>query len=682
MSNEKDTKEKEKINLPLFGFIKMGYLLKKYRKDMFWIVFTIIVFGAADLAAPILQRYALNHFVEGKTLDTMWGFILVYILVIIVFAVSGYFNTIICLATEVRMDRDMRNDAFAHLQELSFNYYNTNSVGYIHARVMSDTNRIGENLTWGIGDSFFFAIEIIGSIVVMFFYNVRLTFLVLLTVPFLALAFGLINGRLFDLNKKIRESNSKITGNFNEGISGAKTIKSLVIEEKIENDFRKETSHMFKTSMKSARLKGVLNAVTTLATSAALAIVLWKGGLLAKDEVGTFSLFMSYARGLVDPVSILAENLALFVACKVNIHRFTKLCEEVPNVKDSPEVVEKYGDCFCPKKENWEELQGDIEFKDVDFMYPDGDEYVLKNFNLKIPFGTNLAIVGETGAGKSTLVNLICRFFEPTAGQILIDGRDARERSQLWLHSSLGYVLQTPHLFSGTVRENLLYGKPDATEEDIRRALELVSAQGVVDKLENGKYDVVYGTYPSKQHNAFRNFGSWLNVRMLVWLLGMPPTLRPTSFYVAKRFVIEEMLRYTGPYPYVGGLLFRITRNIGEVAVNHRSRSDGTSGYTFGKLLGLWMNGFTAFSVKPLRLATWLGFICAACGFAFGLWTILKKLFLAPNMPLGYSSLMAVLLFVGGALMLILGLIGEYIGRIYICMNSSPQYVVAKEVGT
>jgi len=204
----------------------------------------------------------------------------------------------------------------------------------------------------------------------------------------------------------------------------------------------------------------------------------------------------------------------------------------------------------------------------------------------------------------------------------------------------------------------------------------------VVDKLENGKYDVVYGTYPSKQHNAFRNFGSWLNVRMLVWLLGMPPTLRPTSFYVAKRFVIEEMLRYTGPYPYVGGLLFRITRNIGEVAVNHRSRSDGTSGYTFGKLLGLWMNGFTAFSVKPLRLATWLGFFCAACGFAFGLWTILKKLFLAPNMPLGYSSLMAVLLFVGGALMLILGLIGEYIGRIYICMNSSPQYVVAKEVGT
>ena len=153
---------------------------------------------------------------------------------------------------------------------------------------------------------------------------------------------------------------------------------------------------------------------------------------------------------------------------------------------DSPEVIKKYGDCFDPKRENWETIKGDIEFDDVSFKYPDGDEYILEHFSLNIPFGTNIAIVGETGAGKSTLVNLICRFYEPTSGRVLIDGRDARERSQLWLHSAIGYVLQTPHLFSGTVRENLLYGNPNATDEDIRRALELVSAQGVVDKLENG----------------------------------------------------------------------------------------------------------------------------------------------------------------------------------------------------
>ena len=156
------------------------------------------------------------------------------------------------------------------------------------------------------------------------------------------------------------------------------------------------------------------------------------------------------------------------------------------DVKDTPKVIAKYGDAFTPKKENWEPLHGDIEFEDVTFRYPDGDINVLEHFNLKIPFGANIAIVGETGAGKSTLVNLICRFFEPTQGRLLIDGRDARERSQLWLHSSIGYVLQTPHLFSGTVRENLLYGNPDATPEQIRAALQLASANDVVDRLEKG----------------------------------------------------------------------------------------------------------------------------------------------------------------------------------------------------
>ena len=175
-----------------------------------------------------------------------------------------------------------------------------------------------------------------------------------------------------------------------------------------------------------------------------------------------------------------------FVTTQVNIERLTKLLETKPDVNDSAEVAAIYGDSFDPKKENWESLKGDVEFKDVSFKYPDGDEYILEHFDLKIPFGTNVAIVGETGAGKSTLANLVCRFYEPTAGSVLIDGRDARERSQLWLHSSIGYVLQTPHLFSGTVRENLLYAKPDATDEEIERALKLVSADEVVARLEKG----------------------------------------------------------------------------------------------------------------------------------------------------------------------------------------------------
>ena len=222
------------------------------------------------------------------------------------------------------------------------------------------------------------------------------------------------------------------------------------------------------------------------ASSVALAIVLWKGGYIALEEMGTFSVFMSYAQGMMEPLRWLVDIVSDLITTQVNIERFTNLLAVQSDVIDTPEVVEKYGDCFEPKKENWEPIKGDIEFQDVTFQYPDGEETVLENFSLKIPFGTHIAIVGETGAGKSTLVNLVCRFYEPTQGQLLIDGRDARERSQLWLHSAIGYVLQTPHLFSGTVRENLLMGNPNATEEQIWDAIHTVSADEVIAHLEKG----------------------------------------------------------------------------------------------------------------------------------------------------------------------------------------------------
>jgi ATP-binding cassette subfamily B protein len=195
---------------------------------------------------------------------------------------------------------------------------------------------------------------------------------------------------------------------------------------------------------------------------------------------------MSYAQGMMEPLRWLVDIVSDLITTQVNIERFTNLLAVQSDVIDTPEVVEKYGDCFDPKKENWEPIKGDIEFRDVTFQYPDGQETVLENFSLKIPFGTHIAIVGETGAGKSTLVNLVCRFYEPTKGKLLIDGRDARERSQLWLHSAIGYVLQTPHLFSGTVRENLLMGNPNATEEQIWQAIRMVSAEEVISHLEKG----------------------------------------------------------------------------------------------------------------------------------------------------------------------------------------------------
>ena len=197
--------------------------------------------------------------------------------------------------------------------------------------------------------------------------------------------------------------------------------------------------------------------------------------------------------------------------------------------------------------------------------------------------------------------------------------------------------------------------------------------------LEEGS-DVVYAKYEHKHHNAFRNFGSRVNDLMLKFMLGKPADLYVSSFFAARRFIVDEMLRYQNAYPYVIGLVLRATRNIKNVTVEHQDRKAGESGYTLSKLLGLWFNGFTAFSEKPLRVATMIGTGCAFLGFLYGLYTIIKKL-VNPMVPIGFSSLMSALMFIGGMLMLMVGLVGEYIGRMYICMNTAPQYVVREIVG-
>ena len=481
-----EQENKYNVSLPFFGIPKLIPYLKKYRKTLMLMVSLGLVGTAVDVSTPLLQRYALNHFIGGNTLDTLPYYILFYIFLVLL---AGFVNYISCtkaMQTEVSVNRDLRNEAFNHLQTLSFSYYNQNSVGYIHARVMSDTSRIGGLVSWTLMDSVWHLSYLVGSVAVMLIINTRLALMVMIILPLIVVLFSVFQGKLIRVNRRIRELNSKITGDFNEGITGAKTVKTLVVEDKMSRDFVADTAEMKKTSIRASRLRGLFAATMNLASSLALAIVLWQGGYIAASEVGTFSMFMSYAQGMMEPVRWIIDAISDVITTQVNIERLTRLLETKSDVTDSPEVIEKYGDSFNPKKENWEPIRGDIEFKDVSFRYPDGDEYVLEHFNLSIPFGSNIAIVGETGAGKSTLVNLVCRFFEPTEGQVLIDGRDARERSQLWLHSAIGYVLQTPHLFSGTVRENLLYGNPNATEEEIYRALDLVSARNVVERMENG----------------------------------------------------------------------------------------------------------------------------------------------------------------------------------------------------
>lgn len=200
----------------------------------------------------------------------------------------------------------------------------------------------------------------------------------------------------------------------------------------------------------------------------------------------------------------------------------------------------------------------------------------------------------------------------------------------------------------------------------------------LIDKLED--FDLVFAEYKNKQHSGFRNFGSKVNDLMARWLLSKPKDLKIMSYFACRRYVVDEVLRYENPYPYMSGLLLRATKKVTNVEVNHRERAEGTSGYSLKKLMLLWINGFTSFSVKPLRFATFIGFITAMFGFLFGIYVIIHK-FVVPNSLMGWSSTMAVLLFLGGMIMLMLGMVGEYVGRIYLSINRSPQFVIRKKVG-
>ena len=480
---------KQQPHLRLFGIPKLAGYLPGYGKLLFAMVFLGTLGSVMDVVIPLFQQYAIDHFIADGAMNGLGGFLALYVLVMLVQTASNYISAYGACKAELFIGRDLKRQAFDHLQTLSFSYFNQNSVGYVHARVMSDTDRIASTLAWGLMEGVWYIAYLLFAIVMMFVLNWKLALGVMVIVPVLAVSGVYFQKKLVVYHRRVREHNSQITGAFNEGITGAKTTKTLVIEDRMEQEFDSLTGEMKRVSVREMRTRSLFMSTTALAASVALAIVLWRGGIITREGVilvGTLSVFMNYAQGMMEPIQWLVQVLSALTNVQVNVERFTKLMETESDVRDTPEVIEKYGDSFHPKKENWEPLYGDIEFRDVTFRYPDGQENILEHFNLKVPQGTNVAIVGETGAGKSTLVNLVCRFFEPTEGQVLIDGRDARERSQLWLHSNIGYVLQTPHLFSGTVLENLRYGNEHATMEQIEAAVRAVSADEIIARLPEG----------------------------------------------------------------------------------------------------------------------------------------------------------------------------------------------------
>ena len=468
---------------------KMLPFILPQKKMLLRTVILMVSVAAVDVLLPLLLGYAIRHNIEPRSAEGIWKVLAAALFLMTAQAVNVRFFVDFGLRAETGISRSLRNAIFFHPQKLSLSYYNKTPVGYMMARTNSDTGRIGDLVAWGLIDFSWSAFYCIGVVIAMFLVHWRLALIVCATIPPLAILTWFFQKRILSVNRIMRKLNSKMTGAMNEGITGSRTVKVLVAEKQSLEEYSGITGEYMFHARHMARLRSIFIPLVlfigSLATAAVLGYGGWEIAVMGLD-LSVLAIFLQYAGGFFDPIQQIAGVLTELVSTQANIERVSGLLEQVPGITDRPDVIKKYGDAFTAKRENWEPIVGDVEFRDVTFMYPDGTENVLEHFNLHVPAGTYAAIVGETGAGKSTLVNLVCRFFEPTSGEILVDGREYRERSQLWLHSALGYVLQTPHLFTGSIRDNIRYGRLEATDEEVENAARIVHADKVIAKLEKG----------------------------------------------------------------------------------------------------------------------------------------------------------------------------------------------------
>ncbi|GAB1365654.1 ABC transporter ATP-binding protein [Candidatus Cloacimonadaceae bacterium] len=456
-----------------------------YKKQLIIITLEMVLMAALDSTLPLFTRYAIDKMITPKDTSGLLGFCLLYLVVIVVGLINVAFFIHLTGQVETGMNYDLRRKCFAKLQAMQVGYYDRTPTGWIVARMTSDISRLGDIVAWGIVDMAWGTALIIIVGIITLFMNWKLALLMLVLIPVMGYIGIVFQKRMLKVYRIVRKLNSKITHSFGEGIHGAKTTKTLVREEANLNEFVGLNNEMYRNSVKAAVLSALFMPLILMLASTGLGLILWLGGITTLKgglTIGALMAFIEYISHMFEPISNVARLFAEMQNGQAAAERVFTLLELQPEIISS----KPWDDSWAARR-----MRAEIVFDDISFGYPEGVR-VFENFSLTIREGESLALVGETGTGKTTFVNLICRFYEPQSGRILIDGTDYREIPLKWIHSQLGYVQQVPHLFQGSILENIRYGRLDATDEEVKKAAEIVSADEFIRELP-GAYSYQVG---------------------------------------------------------------------------------------------------------------------------------------------------------------------------------------------
>ena len=480
MSDELIEIEEEEYTSQLTAptFARIAALVKPHWRWMAGFLAAIVATAILDACFTYINKLIIDQgIVPGK-----FNLVMKYAMVYggIQLAESGLVLTFIYLVGILgeRIQYDLRKSTFDHLQDLSLAYYSQNAVGRLMARVTSDSGRVSNLMTWGLLDMTWAIVSVFSSTVFMLIINWRLGLIVFSIIPILVIIAVNFRKKILAEFRKSRRTNSKITGEYNQNFQGVRVVKALGREQENLREFSVLTDDMFRASYRAAWLSALFLPTVQIISAFALGAIVWYGGVQSQVggfTVGSINAFVSYLTFMIWPVQDLARVYADMQQSIASAERIFKLIDTPPDVQDRPGALAAGT------------IRGAIEFDHVDFFYEDRKP-ILTDFSLKVKPGETIALVGPTGGGKTTIVNLLCRFYEPKNGIIRINGRDYTEYTMQSIQSRVGIVLQTPHLFSGTIRENIRYGRLDASDAEIEEAASVAGAHDFITSFEK-RYD-------------------------------------------------------------------------------------------------------------------------------------------------------------------------------------------------